>query len=81
MNLFNNAIILKLNKMKMESLTPVKYVKNINKNKVALPRIESYLEKTGKEALINIVENLVTKVNLKIHGDFGLFNATLTIPS
>ena len=60
MNLFNNAMILKLNKMEMESLGPVKYVKNINKNKVALPRIESYLKKTGKEALINIVENSTT---------------------
>ena len=53
-------MILKLNKMEMESLGPVKYVKNINKNKVALPRIESYLKKTGKEALINIVENSTT---------------------
>ena len=53
----------------MEILTAVIYVKNMSKKKVTFPRIESYLKKihytVNKEYLINIIDDLASKGNLK----------------
>lgn len=53
----------------MEILPTVIYVKNISKKKVTFLRIESYLKKTNytvkKEELINIIDDLASRDNLK----------------
>ena len=57
----------------MEILAAVIYVKNISKKKVTFPRIESYQEKidntVNKEGLINIIDDLASRGNLKAQGD------------
>ena len=57
----------------MEILAAVIYVKNISKKKVTFPRIESDQEKidntVNKEGLINVIDDLASRGNLKAQGD------------
>ena len=67
----------------MEILAAVIYVKNISKKKVTFPRIESYQEKidntVNKEGLINVIDDLASRGNLKAQGAKPL--STITFPT